>query len=183
MFKDTRRATWTLGAVGVALAALLVGATIGDVAAQGPTGGPRHERGRGGRPGPGFGPGGGAFGLGPIMRLESLTDAQREQLRALAQSRRDEGPTLMRQLAEAQRALMASAESGTVDESKAAELGAAASSLAVMRARLHADAFAILTPEQRAELTAQRNRMQQWWQSRPDGGGPGGGRWKGRPVL
>lgn len=181
MFKDKSRATWMVGAVCVALSALLVGATMADVAAQGPSGGPRHERGRGGHPGPGFGPGGRGLGLGPIMRLESLTDAQREQLRALAQSRRDEGPALVRQLAEAQRALMASAESGVVDESKAAELGAAVSSLAVMRARLHADAFAILTPEQKAELTAQRSRMRQWWQSRPDGGGPGG-RGRNRPA-
>lgn len=182
MFKDKKRATWTIGAVGVALSALLVGATMADVAAQGPTDGLRHERGRRGRPGPGFGPGGGAFGLGPIMRLGSLTDAQREQVRALAQSRREEGPALMRQLAEARQALMASAEGGAVDESKAAELGAAVSALAVMHARLHADAMAILTPEQKTELTAQRTRMRQWWQSRPDGGGPGG-RGKNREAL
>jgi Spy/CpxP family protein refolding chaperone len=51
-----------------------------------------------------------------------------------------------------------------------------------MRARLHADAMAILTPEQKAELTAQRDRMRQWWQSRPAGAGPGG-RGKDRPAL
>jgi len=178
MSTDKKRTRWTAGAVGVTLAALLVGATMTHVAAQGR--GPWHERGHGGRPGPGFGPGRGALGLGPIMQLESLTDAQREQLRALAQSRREEAPSLMRQLDEARRALMASAESGAVDETKAAELGAAASALALMRARLHADAFAILTPEQKAELSAQRDRMRQWWQSRPNGDGPGGRR-RNRP--
>jgi len=181
MFKDKKRVTRTIGTVGVALSVLLVGATMADVAAQGPTGGPRHERGRGGPPGPGFGPGREAFGLGPIMGLGSLTETQREQLRALAQSRRDEGSALMRQLADARRALMASADGGVVDENKAAELGAAASALAVARAHLHADALAILTPAQKAELTAQRDRIHQWWQSRPDGGRPGG-RGKTRPA-
>lgn len=183
MVNDRRGVRRTLGAAGVVMSLLLVGATIANVAAQGPSGGPRHERGRGGRPGPGFGPGRAASGLGPIMRLGSLTDAQREQLRTLAQSRREEGAAVARQLAEARRGLMASAESGTVDETKAAELGAAVSALAVMRARLHADALAILTPEQKAELAAQRNRMREWLQSRPDGAGPGGRRGQNRPAL
>lgn len=178
MFRHMKRVGWTVGAAGVALSAFLAATTVADLAAQGPTGGPRQERGPGRHGGPGMGPGGG--GLGHLMRLRSLTDAQREQLRALAQSRREEGAALARQLGEARRALMASAESGAVDETKAADVGAAASALALMRARLHADALAILTPEQKAELTAQRNRMREWWQSRPDGRG---GRGRGRPAA
>lgn len=167
MFTQQERIRLVAGTGGVlAVAALLVAMAAGVSAeAQGP--------GRANRGGPGaFGPGGprgdGAIGLS-IRRLPSLTETQREQLRSLAGERREELSALARQLADARRALTASAAAGQVDEGKATELGTAASALALARARAQAEALAVLTPEQRAELTQQRDQMRQWLQARPGG--------------
>lgn len=169
MFTQQKRVRVVAGTGGVLAVAALLVAVVGGVSAeaQGP--------GRAGRGGPGaFGPGGargdGAMGLS-IRRLPSLTEPQREQLRSLAEQRREELSTLSRQLADARRALTASAEAGQVDEGKATELGAAASALALARARAQAEALAVLTPEQKAELTRQRDQMRRWLQARPGGGG------------
>ncbi|HEY6508498.1 MAG TPA: Spy/CpxP family protein refolding chaperone, partial [Vicinamibacterales bacterium] len=125
-------------------------------------------------------PGRGDRGRGASLRgLSSLTDAQREQLRELAGQRRAELATSLRQVADARRALAASAETGQVDESKAVELGAAVSALALGRARAQAEALAVLTPDQRAELTKRRDQMRQWREARPGGGD--GRRRGGRP--
>lgn len=173
MWTSKNRVRWTAGVTGaVALALLVAMTTMAEVAAQGPGGG-RNGRGRGGpgelHAGGGPGPGGGFRGAGPaaLLRLPSLTDAQRDQLRTLGESRREEMGQLTRRVADARRALQTSAEAGQVDESKAVELGTATTALAVARARLHSEALAILTPEQRAELSKRREQMRQWMEARP----------------
>jgi Spy/CpxP family protein refolding chaperone len=115
-----------------------------------------------------------------FRRLSSLTEAQREQLRSLAGQHREELATLAKQVTDARRALTASAQTGQVDESKATELGAATGALALAQAKARAEAFAVLTPDQRAELAKQRDQMRQWIQARPDGGGRGRGGRGGR---
>jgi len=177
MFTQQERVRLVAGTGGVVVVAALLVAMVAGVSAQGPS------PGRGGRGGPGVvgGPGGprgdGAFG-GGFRRLSTLTEAQREQLRSLAAQHREELATLARQVGDARRALTASAQTGQVDESKATDVGAAVGALALARAKAQAEAFAVLTPDQRAELATKRDQMRQWLQARPDGGGPGR---RGRP--
>lgn len=161
------------GTVGVLIVAALLLATAVDAAAQG-----RFGRGRGGPDGFIGDAGGRGGGVGPLVSLRSLTDAQSQQIRTLHEQRREELATLGRQAAEARRALAASAVTGQVDEAKATELGTATSALALARARLQADVFAVLTAEQKAELARRREQMRAWLEARP--GGPGGGPGRGR---
>jgi Spy/CpxP family protein refolding chaperone len=167
------------GTVGVLIVAALLLATAVDAAAQGP----RFGRGRGG-PGGFIGDAGGRGGGLGLMRLGSLTDEQRQQIRTLTDQRREGLAMLQREAAEARRALAASAESGQVDESKASELGQATGALALARARLQADVFNVLTAEQKAELAKRRDEMRAWREARPNAGGGRGGRGRrgGQPL-
>ena len=175
-----RRVQMIGGTVGVLIVAALLLATAVDAAAQGP------RFGRGGRGGPGgfIGDAGGRGGGLGLMRLGSLTDAQRQEIRTLTEQRREGLAMLGREAAEARRALAASAESGQVDESKASELGQATSALALARARLQADVFNVLTAEQKAELAKRRDAMRAWREARPDAGAGRGGRGRrgGQPL-
>ena len=166
-----RRVLVVAGTLGMLIVAALLLATVVDAAAQGPRFGP----GRGG-PGGFIGDAGGRGGGRGLMRLPSLTDEQRQQIRTLTEQRRDGLAMLQREAVEARRALSASAESGQVDESKAAELGQATSALALARARLQADVLAVLTPDQKAELAKRREDMRKWMESRPGGRGDRSGR-------
>lgn len=179
MFTQQERVRLVAGTGGVVVVAALLVAMVAGVSAQGPS------PGRAGRGGPGVfggpgGPGGdGVFGLG-FRRLSTLTEAQREQLRSLAGQHREELATLARQVADARRALTASAQTGQVDEGKATEVGTAVGALALAQAKAQAEAFAVLTPDQRAEVAKQRDQLRQWLQARPDGGGRGAGGRAGR---
>lgn len=112
-----------------------------------------------GRPGPGarmMGPLGGLLALHPDLPLPglNLTDAQREQVRAIMQHHRDDGRALLQKAQAAFDALQKSTAT-TVDEGAAAQhgqaLGAVIGEAAVLRARVRGEIFAILTPEQQAE--------------------------------
>ena len=154
------------GVIGAAVVAAVLVATVVSAAAQGGGPGFRH------RGGPG-GPGG--FGV----NLPSLTDAQRQQIRTVVQSHREEMRSLASRERAARQALHASAEAGQVDQNQATELGSATAALATLRAQTHAEVLQILTPEQRQELKAKRDAMRAWRDARPDDrGGPGrrGGR-------
>ncbi len=180
MLTREQRVQLIAGTVGVIVVGALLLATAVDAAAQGP----RFGRGNGGPRGfigDASGRGGGIAGL---MRLSGMTDAQRQQIRTLTSQRREELATLGRQVAEARRGLMASAESGQIDESKATEVGNAASALALARARLQADVYAVLTAEQKSELAKRREQMRAWREARPGGqdARPGRGR-RGAQAL
>jgi Spy/CpxP family protein refolding chaperone len=149
---DERRIQLIAGTIGVLIVAALTLATAVDAAAQGP------PPGRGGRGGPGgfFGDARGRGGFGPLFRLDGLTDAQRQQIRTLADQRREGLSRLAQDVAEARRAFAESVQSGQPDENKADDLGKATAALALGRARLQADIYQVLTAEQKAALARRR---------------------------
>jgi Spy/CpxP family protein refolding chaperone len=173
----TMTKTWQRVA-GTALGvALLAGAGLTTVTAleQGP-GGPGGFI---GRRGPG-GPGGGR-GAGLPLRELGLTDTQREQVRTAMGAHKGEFDAIATRLRTARTALQDAVTAATFDEgavrAKAADLAAVEADAAVLRAKAHAEVWALLTPEQqqkaqqlkaqRAERQAQmRERFQQRRQQR-----------------
>jgi protein CpxP len=115
--------------------------------------GPRGPGGPGGRM---MGPLGGLIALHPDLPLPGLdlTDAQREQVRAIMQNHRDEGRALL-QRAQAAADGLQKATATSIDEGAAAQhgqaLGGTIADAAVLRARIRTEVFAILTPEQQTE--------------------------------
>ena len=140
----------------------------GDQGTGATQGGPGMRRGPGGPGGPG------SFGL-PGLRQLDLSDAQREQIRTIHESHRDEARQIGERTREAQRALDLATEAGTVDEgdlrAKATALGAAISEGAILRARVNAEILNVLTAEQREKLNEFRARMQERRQAAPDRAG------------
>lgn len=169
--------TWqrmTAAALGVALAA---GAGLATVAAreQGPDG--QGRPGAIGRRGPG-GPGG---GLGLPLRGLDLTEAQREQVRTAMAGHKAEFDAVRTRMSTARTALQAAITADAFDEGavreKSVEVAAVEADAAVLRARVHAEVWALLTPEQqqkarqlqadRAQRRAQmRERFEQRRQER-----------------
>jgi Spy/CpxP family protein refolding chaperone len=166
-------------ALGVAL--LTIGLGAGVFAGQGP-GGPG---GRGGFGGPGRGgPGGpgrmggpgrggpmGAAGL-PLQQLD-LTSAQKEQVQSIMQSHESELRTLGERAMAAHEALEAASTTGTLDEglvrTKAVDVAAVESDMAVAHARIYSEIFQILTPEQQkkaGELHARRGERRERMEER-----------------
>jgi Spy/CpxP family protein refolding chaperone len=112
--------------------------------------------------GPGFGGPrghGGGHGLGHLGGLR-LSEAQQDKLFAIehaaAPQRRQQEKTVRR----AHEALRALRDAAQFDEARAAaasrELGQAIAAEALLEARLHAQAMAVLTPEQREQLRQRR---------------------------
>jgi protein CpxP len=149
----------------VGAGALALAATFGLTvfAQQGP------PEGRPGRPG-GPGPRAGAMALGFALGQLDLSDAQREQVRAIVQRHREEQRTLATQTRTARRALDQAAEAPTVDEAAirtaAGTLAEAEAQMALMRARVRAEVLEVLTPEQRAKAEALKGQMRQRMQER-----------------
>jgi len=139
----------TLGVTG--LADTVLGGTV--LAAQGRS--PGDMRGRG--------PGGGRGGPGAGMALGALdlTEAQREQVRQFSEQHREQTRTLgerVRQAAEAQREAM---EATSFNEQQvratARAFAEAQTEMAVQRARLRSDIYALLTSDHQQQLA----RMQE----------------------
>lgn len=167
-----------MGAVALTMGlAAAAAAQPGPGGPAGEPGGPNVRGGRGGPGGPGGrgmgGPLGGLLAVHPDLPLPSLnlSDAQREQMRAILQGHRDEGKSLMDR-AEASMEALRKATEATVDEGAAAQhgqaLGALIAEAAVLRGKVRAEVFAMLTPEQQAEANkihaARQQRMQQFRQ-------------------
>jgi Spy/CpxP family protein refolding chaperone len=118
---------------------------------------PRPFRGRGGMPGgPGMpGPGGMLPMLGPRL---NLTDAQKDQVKNISTAHKDEWKGLTDRAMAAHRALMDASTTGASDESVIRKLSADAAAvdadLAVARARAFDEVWAILTPDQQAQVKA-----------------------------
>ena len=111
--------------------------------------------GRGGGRGP-MGPGG-PMGILPMLPREiQLTDAQRDQVRAIADTHRDEWRGLTDRARTAHDALNAAVTAETVDETmirqKSADVAAVEADMAVARARTHAEVWQVLTTEQKTKL-------------------------------
>ena len=127
-----------------------------------------------GRRGPGFGGPGRGFGPGLFGLRAELSDAQREQVRAVMERHEDETRPLREQHRAAQLALEDAIVADSIDEAtirqKSAELSSVATELAVVRARIHAEVMALLTPEQRQQVQEQRTRARDRQNSVPQGG-------------
>jgi protein CpxP len=156
--------------IAFAVLVLAVGAGVaGFAAAQDRGDGPRPDRlmqrGPGG-PGRMMGRGGpgGPFGDMMLGRLD-LTDAQREQIRTIVETRRAATDPLMERERTARAALQDAIETQPVDagtiRARSAELAAVEADLAVARAELHAEIVGVLTPEQQTELAQIREERDQ----------------------
>jgi len=167
------------GMVGAAALLVAAGTVLVQAQSQDTPQAPQAQQGRGpGGPGGfghgpfgrrGFGGPGGDFGL---LRGLDLTEDQQAQVRQVMQSHRDEFRAVGERLRAAERAQQDAVTATPFDENavraRAAEVAAVQADEAVLRAKVHSDVFAVLTPEQQAkaaELKAQRQqRMQQFRQ-------------------
>jgi protein CpxP len=98
-----------------------------------------------------------------LLARHNLTDAQREQVKSILESRRESTQALAQRARTAHEALNAAITADAFNEglirSRAAEAASVDAELAVERGRVHADVLQILTAEQKAqlkELQAQR---------------------------
>jgi protein CpxP len=137
---------------------------------------PRHERRGPGGPGGWFrgGPGGVHRG-GPFAMLRGLdlTQEQRAQVRQVMQSHRAEQQAVGQKLRAARQAQREAIGAAQFDEqavrNTSAELAAVSADAAVLRAKVHSEVLAVLTPEQQAkaaELKAQRQQRAQQFRER-----------------
>jgi periplasmic protein CpxP/Spy len=140
--------------VGLGAAALSI---AGDQQNQEPATDGRH--GGPGFGGPGRGRGGPGGPMGPLgglpLRELNLTESQREQVRAIVEPREAETRAVGERARAARQALHAATTTASFDEglvrARAAELASVEADLAVSRARIYADVFQLLTPEQQAK--------------------------------
>jgi protein CpxP len=128
-----------------------------------------------GGPGMRGGPGG-PFGMAGLpLRALDLTDAQRQQVRTIMESHRDEQKAIGDRMQSARKALHEAIAAEVFDEgairAKAAEIGAVEADAAVLQAKIHAEVFAILTPEQVTKAKELRTQMENRMK---DGRGRGG---------
>ena len=158
MTATVKRLSLTLGAVLVA-AGLGAGAYV---QAQDQNTNPQPPPFRGGRMGPGgpggrFGGPGGPMGMMPMLGPQlNLTDAQRDQIKAIAGSHKDEWKALADRGRTAHVAVDDAINSDPVNEAairqKSADASAVDADIAVARAHAHAEVFQILTADQKAQL-------------------------------
>jgi periplasmic protein CpxP/Spy len=134
-------------ATGVALMALLATSVAW---AQGPGGGGPFG-GRGGR---------GPMGPGLALQALNLTDAQRGQVREIRERFREQGKALSQRLREAADKQRQAIETLPVNEtlitSATQDMTQAQVDVAIQEARLHAELWSVLTPEQQAQATKLR---------------------------
>jgi protein CpxP len=112
----------------------------------------------------------------PMMNRLNLSDQQREQLRGVADSHRDELRPLVERERTARGALQAAITSDSFNEGTVREQANAVAQveadLAVLRARAFSEAFQILTPEQQSRLkTLQAQATERRGQRPPRGRG------------
>ena len=135
--------------------------------------GPRGQMRRGGPRGP-MGPGGpGGPLLGEFLREAralNLSDAQKNQLRSIAEARQAEAQATGQRVQAARQALNAAITSTTLNEGAvrqaAADLATVEADAAVLRSRVYHEALAVLTGEQQAQLTQMRAQRQARMQQR-----------------
>jgi Spy/CpxP family protein refolding chaperone len=144
-------------ALGSAAALLALGAGVYVHAQDQNTNQPQRPfMGRHGGPGGPGGPMGGPMGMLPMLRRLNLTDAQRDQIKAIADSHKDEWKALAERERTARTALNNAVTADTIDEAairqKSAEVAAVDADAAVARARAHAEMLQVLTADQKAQL-------------------------------
>lgn len=129
---------------------------------------------RGGPGGPGMmrgGPGGLLGLLGPGMRELNITEAQREQIRAIAESHKADFDAIRDRTRAAREALHDATIGGTADEAvireKAAAVAAVDADAAVLQWKLHTEVTAVLTPEQLQKAKQLRETMKERMKNAP----------------
>ena len=158
----------TRGLIAAGLAAaLLSGGALALAQAPAPPGppGPGPGMHRGGPGGPGFG-GPRDFGLRGI----DLSDAQREQVKSIRESHKDEFQQIGQKMRQAHEAFAQATEADTLDEAavraRSTAVASAMADEAILRAKVRTEINAILTPEQLEQL---KTRQQQMNNRRPRG--------------
>lgn len=155
--------TFTLVA-GTALGlALVTGAGVDVTAAreQGPRGF-MGQMGQGGPGGPGRGPRGpgGPGGIMPGLRALNLTETQRQQVKVAMESHTAEFEAQAKAMQTARQALHAVVTADAFDEVairlKSADVAVVEADGAVLRAKVHAEVRALLTPEQQQKAKTQQ---------------------------
>jgi Spy/CpxP family protein refolding chaperone len=116
--------------------------------------GPGGPMGRGGRMG-------GPMGFGEVMR--DLTDAQREQVKAIRERHADEIRPLRERARTAREAIDNAVMSGNVANLQALsiEVGNAETELTFAQARVQSEIFSVLTAEQKQTIAARRKQMEE----------------------
>jgi protein CpxP len=119
---------------------------------------------KGGRGGPGrFGGPGGPMGILPMFGRElDLTDTQRDQIKAIVETHRDEWSALNDRSRAAHDALQAAVTAAPVNEAvirdNSAQLAAVEADLAIARAHVHAEVLQLLTDDQKTKLKELESR-------------------------
>jgi Spy/CpxP family protein refolding chaperone len=153
----------TLG-LGIALLALGVSAAA-YAAVQNTNQGGRPFRGGRGPGGPGrfAGPDGPMGMLPPLPPFLNLTDAQKDQIKAIASSHTDEWKSLADRARTAHEALMTAEMIDPIDDGvirqKSAEVASVEADMAVSRAHARAEVFQVLTSDQKAQIKQMREQM------------------------
>ena len=121
-----------------------------------PQGDHRGPGGRGGRMG---GPMGGGFAMREVMH--DLTDAQREQIKAIHEKNAERIRPLAERARAAHDAVQNAIESGNIANLQALsiEVGNAETELTFAQAQVQAEVFKVLTPEQKQKIAERRKEM------------------------
>jgi protein CpxP len=156
--------TTTIQRFGLGLGAIVIALGLGAAvyaSTQNTAVGPRPFSGRRllGRLSPGA-------GFAPLRMLASrlgVTDAQKEQIKGVMQSHREEWQALGRRATAARAALNDAVTADTPDDSairlRSAEVAAVQADIAVARAHARAEIFQQLTPEQRAQARTLQSQV------------------------
>jgi Spy/CpxP family protein refolding chaperone len=120
-------------------------------------------------------PQGRGHGSGPLGRIASrrlgLTDAQKQQLKGVADAHRDETTALRQRLLAARTGLREATAATPLDEAlvkqRRADLSAVRADRTALRARIRAEMLQGLTPDQQAQLNAFQDRAHNRKRRRP----------------
>jgi Spy/CpxP family protein refolding chaperone len=101
--------------------------------------------------------------LPPLPPFLNLTDAQKDQIKAIASSHTDEWKSLADRARTAHEALMTAEMIDPIDDGvirqKSAEVASVEADMAVARAHARAEVFQVLTTDQKAQIKQMREQM------------------------
>jgi Spy/CpxP family protein refolding chaperone len=149
----------------LSMAAALLAACCATTFAAGQAETPPADAGQDGDHGPHGGPGEHAFRHMASFRHLQLSEAQQDKLFAIHHAAEPQHRQQEKAVRHAHEALRALREASQFDEAKAGaaarDLGQAIAAEEMLQARVHAQALAVLTPEQREQLRARRAQRPQ----------------------